>query len=270
MRQPVSTRRTLPRNVPRLIYYNRHAGAVYRRDARRYLLSPDETPAEFEQRLARMYLRLQVIKGGPDVDPFFLELMRVGGLMLAHGAPARLEGLEEIDPERNMALWGRPVAYRVLPQRPLRRIGFLPAGEEETGAMMARLASHSRDDLVEAHARVSLSPEEDAAAGVRLVTAAHTASRERLVVDSQRPGFLVIFDAWHPDWRATVNGRPTRVERAFLALRAVPVPAGHAVVELAFAPRGWWLGVSVSLLALAGAAVWGLALARRRPRGGKY
>ncbi len=260
---------SLPRNVPRLIYYNRHAGAVYRQDFRRYRLSPEETAAGFEQRLARMYLRLQVLKGGPEADPFFLELMRVGGLMLAHGAPARLDRLDEIEPDRNMALWGRPVAYRFRPERPLRRIGFLPAGAGDDGAAVARLAGHARGDLADAYARVTLTPEEDAAAGTRLVTEGRGANHERFVVDSRGPGVLVIFDAWHPDWRATVNGRPAPVERAFVALRAVPVPAGHSIVELAFEPAGWRLGVAASLLALVAAGGWGLALARREQARGK-
>jgi hypothetical protein len=58
-----------------------------------------------------------------------------------------------------------------------------------------------------------------------------TADRNVLEVASDDPSLLVLADNWYPSWRATVDGRDVPVGRAYLTLRAVPVPAGrHTVV----------------------------------------
>jgi hypothetical protein len=64
------------------------------------------------------------------------------------------------------------------------------------------------------------------------------------------PGLLVLEDAWSPDWRATVDGRPVVVRHANLLARGVEVPAGVHVVAFRFVPRAFELGAVLSLVAL--------------------
>jgi Bacterial membrane protein YfhO len=81
-----------------------------------------------------------------------------------------------------------------------------------------------------------------------------------LVVDARREALLIVVDAYDPGWRATVDGRDAPVERANVAFRAVPVPAGHHVVRLAYRPRAVAAGFACSALAVLST---GLLLRRR-------
>jgi uncharacterized membrane protein YfhO len=76
-------------------------------------------------------------------------------------------------------------------------------------------------------------------------------------VDATVPGYLVVVDAWGPEWRASVDGSPAPVLRANVGFRAVPVPSGRHRVELRYRPRSVRYGLVVSGLAVLG----GLALA---------
>jgi hypothetical protein len=84
---------------------------------------------------------------------------------------------------------------------------------------------------------------------------AYGADRTEVVTDSNAPGFLVMVDAFDPDWRATVDGRPVRALRANLGFRAVPVPAGRHRVELAYRPRIVVASLAVSAVAVVLSAV---------------
>jgi hypothetical protein len=69
-------------------------------------------------------------------------------------------------------------------------------------------------------------------------------------------GWVVLADAWHPGWRATVDGEPAPILVADGALRAVHVPAGKHEVVFEYAPRalvvGWALaGLGFATLVMA-------------------
>jgi hypothetical protein len=49
-------------------------------------------------------------------------------------------------------------------------------------------------------------------------------------------GFVLLNSAWHPWWRATVDGKPTDVLKANVLFRAVQVPAGRHRVRFEFEP----------------------------------
>ncbi len=60
-------------------------------------------------------------------------------------------------------------------------------------------------------------------------------------VEAPNGGFLVLNDAWHPWWRAEVDGRPTDILKANVLFRAVPIGQGTHRVHFAFEPlRGAW------------------------------
>lgn len=67
----------------------------------------------------------------------------------------------------------------------------------------------------------------------------------------QGGGWLVLADAWHPGWSATVDGREARVLRADVGLRAVRLPPGEHAVVFRFRPPGAAPGLALAALALA-------------------
>ncbi len=88
----------------------------------------------------------------------------------------------------------------------------------------------------------------------------YQATELRLSVSSPGEALLVLADAWHPGWQATVNDAPAPVWRANLVFRALPVPAGESIVRMVFAPDAWrtalviGIGLWFSTLALVPAA----------------
>ncbi len=88
-------------------------------------------------------------------------------------------------------------------------------------------------------------------------------------VDAQGSGYLVVADALQDGWDATVDGRPATIRAADHALAAVHVTKGRHVVEFTASPKGWDLGVAITILSLLACAFAGpatLLLRRRRTR----
>jgi hypothetical protein len=92
-------------------------------------------------------------------------------------------------------------------------------------------------------------------------------------VDAARPALLVVTDAWHPGWSATVDGRPAEVRKVDGVFRGVVVPAGRHRVVMRFRPPGLATALPVAgvgVLVLTGLAAAGLVVrARARRRRGR-
>ncbi len=71
----------------------------------------------------------------------------------------------------------------------------------------------------------------------------------------ENPGFVVLSEAFHPDWAATVNGRPWKIFQTDYLIRSVFLPAGIHQVRFTFKPFSFRLGLWVSLLSAALAAL---------------
>jgi uncharacterized membrane protein YfhO len=91
--------------------------------------------------------------------------------------------------------------------------------------------------------------------------------RLKLEVAATGPGYVVVVEAQHPGWRATLDGRETAVLPANALFRAVATPAGKHLVEMVYRPRSVLLGLGISLLAtLAGGGAWLTARLAAGPR----
>ena len=70
-------------------------------------------------------------------------------------------------------------------------------------------------------------------------------------VDAPGGGFLVVNDAWHPWWRAEVDGQPAEILKANVLFRAVEIAPGRHRVHFVFEPfRGAWDELKMKLAAM--------------------
>jgi hypothetical protein len=74
------------------------------------------------------------------------------------------------------------------------------------------------------------------------------------------PGFLVVLDGHHPDWRAEDRSGPVPLQVAFGRYQAIPTRGGETVVTLRYRPA--WRAPALLLFAMGGLAVLVLALRR--------
>jgi len=81
-----------------------------------------------------------------------------------------------------------------------------------------------------------------------------------LLTATTPPGFLVVLDGHHPDWRAEDRSGPVPLQVAFGRYQAVPTRGGETVVTLRYRPA--WRAPSLFLLAMGGLAVLVLSLRR--------
>jgi uncharacterized membrane protein YfhO len=89
----------------------------------------------------------------------------------------------------------------------------------------------------------------------------------RLQVDAGCAGLLVLSDAYHPGWRAEVNGKDTTIVPTDYLFRGVRVPRGRSTVVFRYEPIHFGAAIWVARIAALLAIVWLLGwVARRRWR----
>jgi hypothetical protein len=80
---------------------------------------------------------------------------------------------------------------------------------------------------------------------------------DRLLIEAELPeaGYVVLTDTFDEGWSAWVDGREVAVQRANVAFRAVPAPAGLHHVELRYWPPWLGTGLLVALSTLVALAI---------------
>ncbi len=73
-------------------------------------------------------------------------------------------------------------------------------------------------------------------ARARITMPVYSNTQVRIEVESDRAGFVVLNDVWHPWWTATVDGVEADILKANVVFRAVQVPAGKHTVVFSFRP----------------------------------
>ena len=91
-----------------------------------------------------------------------------------------------------------------------------------------------------------------------------SADHVRVRVAGGGGGWLVLANAYSPQWRAKVDGHSVKVRPTNYAAMGVPLAPGPHTVEFQMSHSGFWLGVGLSLASLA--VMGGVLLGGRRAR----
>jgi hypothetical protein len=75
-------------------------------------------------------------------------------------------------------------------------------------------------------------------------------SPNRIVVEVEGPGRLVLSEVAYPGWTADVDGRAVEVELEDGLFRAVDVPAGKHSVRFEFRPTSLYVGLVLTIVSL--------------------
>jgi uncharacterized membrane protein YfhO len=89
----------------------------------------------------------------------------------------------------------------------------------------------------------------------------HAADTVTIDADLDRPGLLVLGDAFYPGWQASVDGRETKIYPANYVMRSVILPTGKHRVVFRYAPASFRIGAMITLVTLVLVAAivgWGL------------
>ena len=124
--------------------------------------------------------------------------------------------------------------------------------EHEAEAEMKRLGTACLDRPVIEDSTHPLSP--DAKASGSATITVDMPERLKISTASDDDAFLIVTDSFDPGWSATIDGKAARISPAYLAYRAVFIPAGKHSVVFRYQPPGFWLGFGVSLLGAVGVA----------------
>ena len=163
---------------------------------------------------------------------------------------AELTPPPQVATQPGVALLERPTA---LPRaRVVHAADFVPAGSPAAERRLAAGAAGWRtralletpDGLAPAGWRDAPGPATEA------TVVAHGPHRVEVVARPTRPGWLVLTDAHYPGWTAEVDGRPAPILAAYVAFRAVHLPAGAHRVVFRYAPASVRTGLGISLGAL--------------------
>ncbi|WP_406695769.1 YfhO family protein [Singulisphaera sp. Ch08] len=153
----------------------------------------------------------------------------------------------------NIKGWGKGVPagsafiYRnqtALPRA--RMIGKPIYVESETAAIAAldRFKPTLRDQLVVEDPTQPL-PVDTMVTGTATITR-ELPERVEIKTESTGPAYLVLADTFDPGWSATVDGREVPIRPAYVAFRAVFVPAGTHTVLFRYRPAGFTLGLTIT------------------------
>jgi hypothetical protein len=85
-------------------------------------------------------------------------------------------------------------------------------------------------------------------------------------VNTEQPGILVLTDSYDPNWTVMVDDTPADLLRTYMALRGVCVSVGEHMVQFAYQPRIFYVGVIISVIGWLGLGIVALVMLIRRQR----
>ena len=152
---------------------------------------------------------------------------------------------------REVSVMDRPSAF---PRAFIVHRALFRPEQEETLPLLAQIGGQLRDVVIINHLYVPSifnvlqeTPVKDRSTA-NIVK--YTPNEVVVDADMENPGFLVLSDAYHPDWKVFVNGGEAKLFQADYLIRAVFLPQGNHQVRFVFKPLSFYLGALVSLLSL--------------------
>jgi hypothetical protein len=109
--------------------------------------------------------------------------------------------------------------------------------------------------LLEAARALGISNQPAGRAGTANITE-YRHGKVALKAELDRPGILVVSDAWHPSWRAQVDGKDAHIALVNGAFRGIALPAGSHDIVMTYTPH--YFDESLILAALGAFGVIGL------------
>jgi hypothetical protein len=193
--------------------------------------------------------------------PAHLRLLQIGGV--SHLVALHEQGFSALQPDVTLpGLFADPIrVFRVPAPRPRAYAvsRARPAGDTEAlEILLDPLFDPEREIVVAVPPRdVRADPTSAAPAPPPGVARISDERADRVTVRAEldRPGYVVLLDAYDPGWRATIDGEPAELLRANLAFRAVSVPPGAHTVQFLYRPPALLAGLGLSAAALLGVAV---------------
>jgi hypothetical protein len=80
-----------------------------------------------------------------------------------------------------------------------------------------------------------------------VILRAYSENHLQISVSTSQPSVLLVNDLYYPAWHATVDGKDTKILRAFTSLRAIPISAGTHNVEMRYDSAAFDLGWKITL-----------------------
>ena len=84
--------------------------------------------------------------------------------------------------------------------------------------------------------------------------------------ESDRPAIMVVAGNYHPYWKAIVNGKESKVYKAFGNLRAVEIPKGKSTIRMEYRSKPFHDCLKVSALAIVLLAIFGVAVLAKKKK----
>ncbi|MGP0630795.1 discoidin domain-containing protein [Nitrospina sp. 32_T5] len=141
--------------------------------------------------------------------------------------------------------------YRFKPKKSLQRYGILvPRKGQSLRDVSKLLTSLKREDLEQLYGRMGFSEEELRVRGVEFSYAKFEPNKQEFEIISNNEAYLIVFDSFHPDWRAINNGDRVPIEKGFLNFRAIQLKVGTNHVKIFFEPQYMVPAAGLSLLTM--------------------
>jgi hypothetical protein len=210
-----------------------------------------------------MLALLSSLVASEEPRPLGIRLLQIGGVDYVIALHARaFAGLPEV--ARAESVFAPPIRLFRVPGS-LPRVyavsGARAAPPAEAVALIGNAALDPTREVVLAPPAAPRPPVPGFGAAVRELW--RRSDGEEHEVDVSDPGYLVILDAYHPGWRAYVDGAPAEILRANVLFRAVAVPGGRHRVRFLYRPATALPAALVSACAAVGVAAWAAARAQR-------
>ena len=230
-------------------------------------------PGGYDSFIDDRYARFLNRSQGRAIDSFFvIERLKKGSPLIRHLGPSLLISLSPMEGGRSRTAsgydWftllqraGDAYIYRdgqAVPRAVLAHAAEVVPDEE---AMYARMEQPGFD--IRKTVLLEAAPPTDCVqpeplpvqSTERADITVYEPNRVEIRVQAASRAVLVLSDVLLPGWEATIDGKPAPMVHANRVMRGVPVPAGEHIVRMRYLPRSFTLGLALSLVALAAAAV---------------